>query len=740
MGRTGRITVTLIALLLPSLPSAAADASAAADLEVRWSATLEGMFRILDDQESDDDVTGFFDQYEFTPNKHDEAPFLLGIPEAFVDVFGERDTPLLQFRLDSPTSNLGVTGPDVNQPFLNQRGQLFGRLPGMALDLDYRRFRTDELRWYSVTGNDLTDPDDRFFTRRTGFDGSFRLRFDDLIEDSPDALGWLAPELTLRGGFQSREGDRQLGFMSNNFQQGALTQDLDQSLSEVGGGLLFAPGGWFTMVFDYDYERFREGASSIIESDLGAPFDTTSSSTIGFIPDTNRHTGSVRLHGRIGDRAVLAGGFQVSHLEQADTRTPWQQRDGLNDNKLMYYSANFTADVQIVDDFSTNAFFKYDRRNNDIDRDTLPFDVPNRANCGAGFPPANYCQVTEFVDTLERIAAGLEFVYQPLSTTHFAIGARGEWIDRDLDFVEDAPYRILRPNALISDDSSTWTVYGRTRLRPLRGLGIRGEVGYRGAPDTGYITDLDDYVYGKGRISYALPIEHPVLFTAFGQGSTGKNRDFNMVDGQGPVPSGPKTSRDYDRSGWMWGLTASTSFPRDVSLFASFFQSRDDQEYDLVTSERVPFNINGQRYFQDDFFIDFMTNDEIDYHTKDLSVVVGSTWQATDATDLGFSYSFTRARTKYKSTGATADVISDVGEIDSKIHRVYFDLGHWITDGLRVALGYRYDLYDDRAYDGNAPTTSNASPFDPSSNQHTVTVGVTITNDLLSGGWGPSSD
>ena len=89
------------------------------------------------------------------------------------------------------------------------------------------------MRFYqaSLTSTDLTSPSDRFFTKRTGFDGSFRLRVQDLLADSPQALDWLAPELTLRGGFQSREGQRQLGFMTAGFDQGALTQELDQNVS-----------------------------------------------------------------------------------------------------------------------------------------------------------------------------------------------------------------------------------------------------------------------------------------------------------------------------------------------------------------------------------------------------------------------------------------------------------------------------------------------------------------------------
>jgi hypothetical protein len=731
MGRTGRISIGLIAPLLLAQPGAADE-----ELDVRWSATLEGMFKVFEDQEANDDVTGFFDQWEYTPNKSDDVPFQLGIPEASVDVFAEGDTPRLQFRLDSPTSNLGVTGPDIDRPFLNQRADLLGRWDGIHFDLDYRRFRTDELRFYPLGGIDLTSGTDRFYVERTGFLGAVRLRFEDLLEDSPQALRTLAPELTVRGGYQARKGQRQLGFYTNDFIQGELTQELDQGVGDVGAGLLLAPGGLFTVVFDFDHQRFRENAAPILESQLGAPFPSTSG-TVGFIPNTDRSTGSIRLHSRIGERAVLEGGFQVSHLEQADDLTPWQRRDGLTDNELMYYSANLAADVQLAERFSANAFFKYDRRNNDIQRDKLPFNVPNRATDCGGFPVQTYCQVTEFVDRLERIVAGLEFVYQPLSTNLLALGARGEWVERDLDFVQTAPYRILQPNALMSDDTEMWTVYGRARLVPANGLSLRGEIGYRGAPKTGYITQLDNYVYGKARVTYALPLEHPILLTAFGQGSSGRNRDFDMVDGLGPVPTGAQTPRDFDRYSWMWGLTASTSLQRDVSLFASFFQSRDAQDYDLVTSERpllgLPARLNGQRYFQDQDFIGFAKNDEIEYSTDDLSVVAGSSWQATKQTDLGLSYAFTRAQTTYEAEGPMSAVIGEVAEINSSIHRVYFDVGHWVMEGLRVSVGYRFDLYDDRGPVPPDDPRYSVQPFDLSTTQHTITVGVTLTNDLFSG-------
>ena len=54
--------------------------------------------------------------------------------------------------------------------------------------------------------------------------------------------------------------------------------------------------------------------------------------------------------------------------------------------------------------------------------------------------------------------------------------------------------------------------------------------------------DLDDYVYGKLRASYVVPLQRPIVLSAFAQGDRGKNRDFSMVDG-GPGPTPPVRRR-----------------------------------------------------------------------------------------------------------------------------------------------------------------------------------------------------
>jgi hypothetical protein len=57
-------------------------------------------------------------------------------------------------------------------------------------------------------------------------------------------------------------------------------------------------------------------------------------------------------------------------------------------------------------------------------------------------------------------------------------------------------------------------------------------------------------------------------------------------------------------------------------------------------------------------------------------------------------------------------------------------VGHWLTDGLRIYVGYRFDDYVDRN-DVPAGTGSVVAPFDLSTRQHTGTFGITLTNALF---------
>jgi hypothetical protein len=186
---------------------------------IHWSATLQAALHKIASREAHDDVTGFFDQYEYIPNKGSDLPIELGVSDAAFDWFGAGETPLLQFRLESPTSNLGLGITDIDHSFLNQRADLLGGHRGVSFDLDYRRMRTESLRIFpnnagsGLTFTDQAGSNDRFFEERTGFDGALRFRPGQAFTGLPESVTWLSPELEMRGGYQARDGQRQLRFL-----------------------------------------------------------------------------------------------------------------------------------------------------------------------------------------------------------------------------------------------------------------------------------------------------------------------------------------------------------------------------------------------------------------------------------------------------------------------------------------------------------------------------------------------
>jgi hypothetical protein len=686
-----------------------------------WWATVVGQYKYIPSPENDDSVGGFFDQYEYTPNKSSSFPFELGIRDGGLDLFDEGDSPLFQIRLESPTSNLGVSGSDIDQPFFNQRLDALTRLEGIDIDFLYHRIRTEQLRIFPNTEGpglvfqDLTGANDRFYRDRTGFAGEIRVRPYQAFDLSEDSGEWLAPELSLRGGYEKREGLYQLRIhRSPSAEWLGVPQELDRSVSDVGGGLLLAPNGLLTASFDFDWERLSTDSPFITDGDLGYPLPGASQ-TIGFVPNTDRYSGTLQLNSRIGDRVVLEGGFQYTRLEQVPELTPDQDLAGLADNSVRSLAASAAIDIALMDDLSLNGFFKFDRRDNDIDRDTVLFD------------PENGSQVAPFVDHWQRFFVGAELALRLPRVHRLAIGVRYQDVERDLDFAEYGVgnRRILEENSLVAPETRIVTLYGRAAARPVRGLRLDGELGYRWAPETGYVTELDDNIYGSFRASYAIPLVRPLVLSAYVRGGKGTNNDFSMVSGQGPDPGGPLLPRSYARSNVVSGATASISPMDPISLFASFFYGQDDQDTSLDVS-------NQSRFTQDQGPVSFSNDGLNRYQNQQFSLLVGSHFQMGDLTDGGLSYSFTRAEALYgdSTSSANLDLVADSSVIDSYTHVVDFEIGHWVREGLRVLAGYRFQYYDDAAPVVES-IASVVTPFDRSTYQHTVTFGVTLTSEFF---------
>jgi hypothetical protein len=692
------------------------------DRKLLWSTTVFGQFKAIHSPQNDRALGGFFDQYEFTPNKNGDFPLEIGVRDASFDWIEDRET-LLQFRYESPTSNLGMSGSDLDGSFTNQRALLLGRKGAFHLDIDYRRMRTEQRRVYPETEagggalpfTDLTRGNDRFFRDRTGFQAELRWRAGESLGGRSDVVKWLAPELSLRGGYDVRDARHQLRTSLNPGNDWlALKQDQGDEVGDVGVGLVVAPGGYFTMATDFDYQDFSANNAQLDDS---LPFASTSRS-VGYAPSTVRKTGKIQLHGRFGDRAVVTAGFQGTLLEQENRETPGQRSAGFDQNQIIVYSAQLAGDIQVVRNVSANAHVKVVHRDHDIDRSSSLFNSTNGT------------QVDEFLDSYSRVDVGAETVYRPSRVVKLALGANFHWIDRDLDFASPGLGNlvILPGNALVNDETMMWSVFGRAEWRPSRALGIRTELSFRDAPETGYLTDLDGYVEGSLRATYTLPVTLPATLSFYTRGGTGKNSDldFAMVEGLGPNPPGPSVKRDYERAHWNLGLTGDVVLSDDVTLFGSFFYAQDQQSDDLMLS-------NVQRYFQESVPLVFRKPGSLDFQSDEYGFVFGSQIRFSEQTDAGLSYSFTRAEANYDDSGSARELqlIDSNRVVDADIHGLDMEVRHQIRAGMRVFAGYRLQHYRDGSPKPNSPSSSQ-QPESRRDTRHTFSLGITLNSELLS--------
>jgi hypothetical protein len=702
---------------------APSDSQPAVKRSLRWSATLLGRLTAVDSEDDSDDLGGFFDRYDYTADKGGALPVEIGLGDASLDLIEDGEA-LLQMRFRSPTSNLGFT--DSRDWFLNQRGTVLGRLDGLQLDFNYHRFRTEKLRIFPNTGGsalpftDLTREDDRFDRTRTGFVSELRWRPASHFGPQLGRLAGWAPELAFRGGFESREGTRQLRTsLDPGNDWTSLGQNLNSEVGRVGAGLRITPGGRFTLRLDMDHKRFRQKSSTIQTSDL--PFSSNPGS-VGFVPSSDRTTAKVRLDGRIGDRLDLRAGFQATLLKQPDRETPAQQTYGLQGPEIVTYVANAAARFRLTDKLTSRAWVKVAHRENDTSRGTALFN------------PTNGTQVDEFLQRSTRVDAGLEGSARVRRGLRVDLGAKLYVLDRELEFAEAGRGNlvILPAVALAEEESLAWEIYTKVRLRPLRRLMIRGELGYRDAPRTGYVVELDNYVHGELRASYDLPLaltfQRPIVVTGLVKGGGGQNRDFHVTSGLGPEPAGPRLDRKYDRSHWSTGLTVDASVREDLSLSGSLFFRRDEQTSDFVFSSL-------QRYFQDSIPITFRSPGDLELQTDELSLFLGAAYVVGPNTDLGVSYSYVHATSDYDQSDRSRalDLIDQNRQVEADIHGLDLSLRHRIREGLRMRIGYGYQRYDDGA-PVPVSTGSRIDSFDRSANRHTVTLGLTIDSAFFEEG------
>ena len=704
-------------LLLSSLVCAV-DARAQ-DLEWRGEGTLGARFYDLESP-FDDDVTGWFDQYRYVSDKDSPLPYFVDLFHLDVGLARDDDTYLLRLERFSPWD-------------WNDRAELGVDWRGLDFELDYWRYRSEELRLFPTgTGATLPTPpappgtlfpvfgtlynpdtpfaaifenDHRLDRKRTGVAGDLSLRLDGFDLENP-----FATELDLFSRFEQRQGHEQDGFLLDAAREPVTTQtarfrgfrrELDQRVVTVGGGAVLLPWQLFTGDLDVAFESFREDAPVVTLASLAAldprivPANADEAArAFDFVPDTNRWSGSLRLSRRFEEfcGATLHGGGFLTHLAQAGRRAPLQDQLDLGDDSVTTWSTHGAFDLPLGETYALGGYAKWLQRENGVDEDSFDALAPLDG------------QVDPVLDARSELDAGLEATARLAPGALAGLGYRLYWVDRELDFAP-SPGAIRPAFNLEGEKSEEHTTYLRGSARLLRSLQVSGEGGYAWAPQVAFPRDLAHSVYANARGSYLWRKPLPGTLALYARFVHGRN-DQMELDAPDPAFSEDK---DFERTTWSWGATLSTVPLQSLTVFASFHQMRDEQKFAQIRS-------NLPRYLGPTG-LEFFLDSRPEYTSDVQTLVLGGTQALGPRVDFSLASILSFVGVHFDGSGATPDVLEDVDEIASRIYSLEGRLGWKIRRGLSLGLGYRLDAYrDDEQHE----------PLSYDTDVHTVTFDVTL--------------
>ena len=618
-------------------------------------------------------IGGFFDQWRYIENKEDSPPYYVDLMYLNLGVQRLDGTYLTQLELWSPN-------------LLNERGTLDAQWRGLELEVNYRRQRNELLRFFpdgtnegvgygseyfpDTPNDEILDANRRFWIKREGFDGTLSLDFDE--------MGWSNPaieKLSLYGDYQVRKGYRQDSLLGpgqsfGDF-QGARRR-VDQEVASVGAGLLTFPFEVVTAKLDVNVQSFTERAPQDVEFGFFQP---------DFVPDTNRITARLDVSRRFSQANFTLGAF-VTHLEQTGDETPLQKAVMLDKNVTTRYSVWGSFDSELPSIFELTGYAKWTYLDNGVDPDFSLIQVSSPYMRASG-----------------DLKANLEIAARPVSGTRAALGYRAEYTHRSLRyggfFTVQPEASAIRPNSLHH------YFYLSARSRLLRGLNLQGEIGFDWGPEVSYANEFEKAVYFEGRGDYTLPIALPVVLSASSHVKNGKSPGYEFA---GFLNSRTKS---YERLVWRYDVTATVVPMQRLSLFTTFAQVYDDQDFTHLRAT------NQRRFPGTEYFID----SNPDYRSNVKSLSTGGSLAVTKQVDFSAAASLTWTNADYRGPSTTDRVLEEANQIDTRIVTLESDLDYEVVEGLGLGIGYRWQQYQDNEVQ---------EFLDYSGTIHTVTLRATV--------------
>lgn len=634
----------------------------------------------------DDAFSSFFDQYRYVATEDEPLPWHLDLRK--LRIAWERDDGTRPLELERESRG-----------WLNERGRIDLRLPHLEAEIDYSRFRTDELRLFPMGteasipvfgtqyNSDLTPENPlgegrRLYSRRNRVGGALAMARPEVLR-SPAAL----VESRLFVDYEERAGRRQDRFLvepnltipdTDRFR--ARRRDLDQESLTVGGEAAAVIAERFTTEFDLRFESLRERARSYTYGLLAEQVPSIPPSgnpavderAFRYVPDTNRVVARFSSAGRVG-RVHLRLAAHFSHLRQAGAGSPVQRQNGIEENVVNEGSVRTAWRMPLARTLTLSGRFSARWRENRVGRDAIErstlFYVQEQTNA--------------YIKHRREYQADTEIRYRPRAGTSALIGVRLRNVDRHRAFGFGFT-SIPDEYNLIDQTSRNLLFYVEAAQRLGRASRISLEAGYEWSPEVALVREAEEAYYARSKWTASFSFPRPLSLSLQGGVRRRTNDDIELSSA---TPGGSR-SKDFSRLEWNYGTVATWLAPRDVQIVAAFFHARDLQRFDHVRSN-LPRNSGLS-------FIAFFRDSTPELRSDVKSLAMSARAPLLGGLEARFASSVTWVDAGYLGGGETGRILNATNRIRNRILGLEAGL-IWSSGPWSAEVAYRFDDFDDRA-------------------------------------------
>lgn len=638
----------------------------------------------LSDPFDDDALASILDQYHHIRHKDSYRPY-------FVDLVHSR------FARVRPDGTRAFSFERWSPNPLNDRSELSLATDLLSLDVDFLRYRWNELREYPMgTGTGIpvfgetftpdggaANPlglDRRTFIRRNRFNADFRAHLDRLSEDS-----WIR-ELRVAALYENRDGFRQDRFLLDEAREPVadptarfrgFRRDIDQSILGGSLGLVSVPLPATTAHLEFGYEALRRNSDDVLQSTLagtdplviaGGPL--TAARAYQFVPETDRWTGRLGLSGRLGKTAWHAGGG-ITRLDQTGGRAPLQELRGLGDNALVTQSAYVAVSTPLLRVARLRGHLKMIHRRNENPGNAFQLDPGTFGDV----------QVDPFLRRRAEYDGKLELSVAPRPGTYLRLGFRENRIDRNLRFSTNA--EAIDPSVNLIEGHSTVrevSLRARQRLGSSASVTLKGR--YRWSPQVSLPRSMEEGVIFDARLSKTLSGPIPIVLSAFGNYTYGMNDQIVLA---GTVAARTK-EKEFERESWNAGITAMSVLSPGLSAFVSYAHFADDQEFAFLRSDIPRFLGPGA--------VNFFFDSAPEYRSDVGIAMAGLAYSPFDRLQLSAVSTTSWTRFEYGG-GIAANVLDQVNGLRRRISSAQIGSQFKLDEKTSLGLHYRYDALAD---------------------------------------------